>query len=170
MRAATHSDDDTEVFKSKNLKAERRRYEKLSSRLLELRVLVPKITNMTKPAIITDYISYIHELKSHVQELSEQIFVLEAAINEHEQQLERSEVDVSQEMKNRGIEPGVKVSKIDNNMLCIKILSQKTRGEITRIIEAMTVLGFVLADMSVTTSKGAVLLTSHFEGMSFDVV
>ncbi|XP_074324626.1 transcription factor DYT1-like [Apium graveolens] len=107
MGGGRHSDEDTEVFKSKNLKAERRRREKLSSRLLELRDLI------TKPTIITDSISYIHELKSHVQELSDQIFAMEATINEHEQKLERPEVDVSQEMKNWGIE----VSKIDNNKL-----------------------------------------------------
>lgn len=59
---------------------------------------------MTKPTIITDAISYIHELKSRVQELSDQILAMEATINEHEQQLERSEVDVAQEMKNWGIE------------------------------------------------------------------
>lgn len=62
----------------------------------------------------------------------------------------------------------MKVSKIDKNKLWIKILFQKTRGGITRIIEAMTVLGFVPADMSVTTSKGAVLLTSHIEVYLFE--
>lgn len=55
------------------------------------------------------------------------------------------------------------MSKIDTNKLWIKILFQKTRGGFTKIIEAMTVLGFVPADMSVTTSNGAVLLTSHIE-------
>lgn len=59
---------------------------------------------MTKPTIITDAISYIHELKSRVQELSDQILAMEATINEHEQQMERSEVDVTQDMNNWGIE------------------------------------------------------------------
>lgn len=59
---------------------------------------------MTKPAIITDAISYIHELKSHVQELSDQILAMEAIINDHEQQMGRSEIGSAQEMENWGIE------------------------------------------------------------------
>lgn len=146
MGGGRHSDDDTEVFKSKNLKAERRRREKLSSRLLELRALVPKITNvilnfllvrnmsffflmkfkvrdlslqMTKPTIITDAISYIHELKSRVQELSDQILAMEATINEHEQLLERSEVDVAQEMKNWGIEVILILNSYSKVSVCV---------------------------------------------------
>ena len=59
---------------------------------------------MTKPAIITDAISYIHELKSHVQELSDEILSMEATSNEHEQKMEMSEVGSAQEMENWGIE------------------------------------------------------------------
>lgn len=40
-------------YKSKNLKAERKRREKLKSRMLELRSVVPKITNAM---ILNDYI------------------------------------------------------------------------------------------------------------------
>jgi len=40
-------DDETREFKSKNLETERRRREKLSSRLLMLRAIVPIITNAT---------------------------------------------------------------------------------------------------------------------------
>ncbi|KAK1375195.1 Helix loop helix DNA-binding domain protein [Heracleum sosnowskyi] len=164
-RGSRQSVDHDSKFKSPNLLAERKRREKLDSRLLELRALVPKITDMTKPAIITDAISYIHELKSHVQELSDQIIAMEATINEHEQQTERSEIGSAQEMENWGIEPEVNVSKTDTNKLWIKLLFHKTRGGFTKIIEGLTVLGFVPADLSVTTLKGAVLLTSHMEVM-----
>lgn len=131
-RGSRQSVDHDSKFKSPNLNAERKRREKLGSRLLELRALVPKITDvrneffllnthlfvslimkfkvvgfilqMTKAVIITDAISYIHELKSHVQELSDQILAMEAKINEHEQQMERPEFDSAQEMENWGIE------------------------------------------------------------------
>ena len=52
------------------------------------------------------------------------------------------------------------VTQIDGNKLWIKIIFEKKRGGFTRLMEAMTAFGFELIDTSVTTSKGAMLVSS----------
>lgn len=59
------------------------------------------------------------------------------------------------------------MTSIDGTRLWIKIVCQKVKGGFSKLMEAMSVLGFDLTDISVTTSKGAILVTSCVE-VKFD--
>ncbi|KAK6124030.1 hypothetical protein DH2020_042246 [Rehmannia glutinosa] len=157
-------DENGKIFKSKNLKAERRRRKKLNDRQLELRSLVPIITNMNKASIITDAITYIEELKNTVEELTDQLQQMEA-IGVDEEKIKFEAINSEQEMKNLGISPEVQVSHICGTKLWIKIIFQKKRGGLTKLMEAINVLGFDLTDTNITTSRGSVLFTSSAEGL-----
>ncbi|GFP95998.1 transcription factor dysfunctional tapetum 1 [Phtheirospermum japonicum] len=153
-------------FKSKNLNAERRRRKKLNDRQLELRSLVPIITNMNKASIITDAITYIEELRNTVEELTHQLHQMEAISIEDDQELIKfDEIDSEQEMKKLGITPEVQVNHICGTKLWIKIVFPKHNGGLTKLIKAINAIGFDLTDTSVTTSRGAVLFTSSAEGI-----
>ncbi|KAG4960562.1 hypothetical protein JHK82_037244 [Glycine max] len=67
MSRKRNYDDDTRVYKSKNLEIEGRRREKLSASLLMLR-----------GTIIVDAITYIEKLQYEVQRLSQELHQLEA--------------------------------------------------------------------------------------------
>ncbi|KAK2978966.1 hypothetical protein RJ640_017530 [Escallonia rubra] len=166
MGRRRHIGDETGEFKSKNLHAERRRREKLSGRLLELRSQVPIITNMNKATIITDAITYIKELQKCVEDLSNQLHEMEAA-TEEEPATKSYEIDDTKDQMNQWeIEPEVKVIQVDGSKLWIKIVFQKKRGGFTKLMEAMNVLGCDITDTSLTTSKGAFLFTSSVEVIS----
>uniref|UniRef100_A0A2N9I579 BHLH domain-containing protein n=1 Tax=Fagus sylvatica TaxID=28930 RepID=A0A2N9I579_FAGSY len=151
-------------FKSKNLIAERRRRQKLSARLLSLRALVPIITNMNKETIIIDAIRYIEELQKNVEVLQELLFEMEASSEEGAMPT-REEIDAAEEMKISGIQAEVVISQLDAKKLWIKLIFEKKRGGFTRLMEAMSAFGFVLIDTSVTTTKGAMLVSSSVEGI-----
>ncbi|XP_059294567.1 transcription factor DYT1-like [Lycium ferocissimum] len=144
-------------YKSKNLIPERNRRQKLNERLLELRLLVPNITKMTKETIITDAITYIRELQTNVNSLSEQLLEMEAT---HAEELETKNEEIIDKW---GIQPEVQVAQIGTTKLWIKIVCQKKRGGFTKLMEPMNVIGFDLNDTSVTASKGALPVTSSVE-------
>ncbi|KAL6992691.1 hypothetical protein U1Q18_010804 [Sarracenia purpurea var. burkii] len=162
--------DQAAVYKSKNLEAERRRRQKLSDRLHQLRSSVPNITNMNKATIITDAIAYIEELQNSVKDLRNQLFEMEAdSIEERKATIDHA-IEATENMNKWGKEPEVKVSRIDTNKLWIKIVKEKKRGWFTELMEAMNVLGCEITDASVTTSKGAILITACLVGNCARVV
>ncbi|KAM1154555.1 hypothetical protein FF1_036872 [Malus domestica] len=148
-------------FKSKNLFAERRRREKLSGRLLALRAL------MNKATIVEDAITYIQELQQKVDLLQDQIFEMEASSEETlEPNTDETHADAAEEMKKFGIQTEVNVTKIDGNKLWVKAVLEKKRGGFTKLMGAMTAFGFELTDTSITTSSGAMMVSSCVTGFS----
>ncbi|KAH7545853.1 hypothetical protein FEM48_Zijuj01G0137700 [Ziziphus jujuba var. spinosa] len=148
--------DDTE-FKSKNLHAERRRRQKLRDRLLKLRAL------MNKATIIEDAITYIEELQQTVDTLTNQLSDNKSSFEEGADPT-KEEIHVAEGMKKFGIQEEVNVSRISENKLWIKMVFEKKRGRLIKLLEAMSTLGLELTDTAVTTSKGAMLVTSCVEG------
>ncbi|KAK7302646.1 hypothetical protein RJT34_13539 [Clitoria ternatea] len=160
-------DDENREYKSKNLETERRRREKLSSRLLMLRSLVPIITNMNKATIIEDAITYIKKLQDKVQSLSQELHQMEAT-SEEIVETKVDEIDAAEDMKKWGIEPEVKVEQIDENKLWIKIIIEKKRGRFRKLIEALNNFGIEFIDTNLTTTKGTFLITSCIQGKDGD--
>ncbi|XP_075089871.1 transcription factor DYT1-like [Nicotiana tabacum] len=138
--------------KSKNLILERKRRQKLNERLLALRSLVPNITNMTKETIITVAITYISELQTNVNNLTEQLLEMEAPYIEELETKNEEIIDIV-EVGSFMYKPEVEVAHIATSRLWIKIVCQKKRGGFTKLMEAMNVLA----------SKGALLVTSSVE-------
>ncbi|KAH7858094.1 hypothetical protein Vadar_019895 [Vaccinium darrowii] len=165
-RRKGHIDDDYDgvsggesdgVHKSKNLKAERRRRKKLNDRLLELRSL------MNKGTIITDAIAYVEELQKSASDLTNQLLEMEATLVE-ESKMPIEAIDAAEKMQNWGIKPEIKVNQIEGNKLWIKIVFEKKRGGFTKLMEAVSVIGYEFTHTSVTTYRGAILVTACLEG------
>ncbi|KAH1242863.1 Transcription factor DYT1 [Glycine max] len=145
-------DYDTQVFKSKNLEVERRRREKLSTRILLLRSL------MNKATIVEDAITYIETQQNIVQSLSYELHEMEATSEEIKPKKE--EIDAAEEMNKLGI---VQATKIDGNKLWVKMIIEKKRGRFKKLMEAMDNIGIELIDTNVTTLKKAYLVTTFMQ-------
>ncbi|CAK8577857.1 unnamed protein product [Lathyrus sativus] len=164
-----YNEDGTRVFVSKNLEIERRRRDKLHSRLCTLRSIVPNITNMLKESIIEDAITYVKKLQDDVNKLTQELQAMEA-----EENLERkiNKVSDAEEMKKWGIQEEIHVEKTDGTNLWIKMIIEKKRGRFKKLMEVMNDLCIEMTDISVTTIKGAYMITTclkNLGGEPFDV-
>ncbi|KAK6932423.1 hypothetical protein RJ641_002047 [Dillenia turbinata] len=151
-----YEDYGTREFKSKNLIAERKRRQKLSDRQLELRAL------MNKATIITDAITYIEELQKQVKDLSDQLLEMEAS-SEEETRPMSDEINEEESSKQCEIKPEILVIRITENKMWIKMMYENKREGFIRLLETMSVLGLELTDISVTTTKGVILITTYIE-------
>ncbi|KAH1225034.1 Transcription factor DYT1 [Glycine max] len=146
---------DTQVFKSKNLEVERRRREKLSTRLLMLRSLVPIITMQPLElhfltTIVEDAITYIETQQNIVQSLSYELHEMEATSEEIKPKKEE-------------IDEEVQATKIDGNKLWVKMIIEKKRGRFKKLMEAMHNIGIELIDTNVTTLKKSYMVTTFMQ-------
>lgn len=122
---------------------------------------------MNKATIITDAAAYIEELQKTSDELRQQIIQMDASyVDEKKPNLE-DRIDAEREMAKWGTITEVQVTLMSERKLWIRIVFPKKKGGITKIFEAMNGFGLELTDTSVTTSKGAVLVTSSAEGINF---
>ncbi|XP_057443606.1 transcription factor DYT1-like isoform X2 [Lotus japonicus] len=158
-------DDDAKTFKSKNLEYERKRREKLSTRLLMLRSLVPIVTNMNKATIIDDAITYIKELQDQVETLTRELLQETEATSKEVAKPKINDFDLAEEMKKWGIQEEVHVTKIDGNKLWVKMIIENKRGSFKKLVEFLDTYGIALIDTNLTAMKGALLITTCIQGM-----
>lgn len=57
----------------------------------------------------------------------------------------------------------MRVTNVEGNKLWMKMIFEKRKGRITKLIEALTSNGFDLTDTTVTTLEGAVMVSSSVE-------
>ncbi|XP_058733911.1 transcription factor DYT1-like [Vicia villosa] len=162
-RKKYYNEDGTRMFVSKNLEIERRRRDKLHSRLCTLRSI------MLKESIIEDAITYVKKLQDEVNSLTQELQALEAKEN-----LERKidEVSGAEEMKKWGMQEEIHVEKTDGTNLWIKMIIEKKRERFNKLMEIMNDLCIEMTDISVTTIKGAYMITTclkNLGGEPFDV-
>nr|AGN12873.1 putative transcription factor DYSFUNCTIONAL TAPETUM 1 [Leavenworthia alabamica] len=161
---------ENENFKSPNLEAERRRREKLRSRLMALRSQVPIVTNMTKASIVEDAITYIGELQKNVVNLTKKLHEMEEDSPEiHESQTIQivkpvnETIHLTEEMNKLGIEENVQLCKIGERKFWLKIIAEKRTGIFTKFMEVMRFMGLEIIDISLTTSSGTILICSSVQ-------
>ncbi|CAJ2678363.1 unnamed protein product [Trifolium pratense] len=163
-----HYDDvGPKVFISKNLEIERKRREKLGSRLLVLRSLVPIITSMNKASIIEDAITYTKMLQKEVEILTKELDEMEETRKKKAEQKTCESSAAGEKINISWIEEEIQVAKIDgSNMLWAKMIIENKRGRFKKLVEDLNNSNIEMIDLSVTTIEGAYHITATLKGMS----
>ncbi|KAK2383226.1 hypothetical protein P8452_38432 [Trifolium repens] len=166
LRQKHYDDVGPKVFMSKNLETERKRREKLGSRLLVLRSLVPIITSMNKASIIEDAITYTRKLQNEVEILTKELGGLEETRKKKAEQKTCESSAAGEKINISWIEEEIQVAKIDGNNLWVKMIIENKRGRFKKLIEDLDNSNIEMIDVSVTTMEGAYLITATLKGMS----
>ncbi|GAU31797.1 hypothetical protein TSUD_22430 [Trifolium subterraneum] len=161
-----HYDDvGPRVFISKNLEIERKRREKLGSRLLVLRSLVPIITSMNKASIIEDAITYTKKLQNEIEILTKELDEMEETRKKKAEQKTCESSAARENINISWIEEEIQVAKIDGNTLWAKMIIENKRGRFKKLVEDLNNSNIEMIDLSVTTIEGAYLITATLKGM-----
>ncbi|PNX97387.1 transcription factor DYSFUNCTIONAL TAPETUM 1 [Trifolium pratense] len=150
-----HYDDaGPKLFISKNLETERKRREKLGSRLL-----------MNKASIIEDAITYTKMLQKEVEILTKELDEMEETRKKKAEQKTCESSAAGEKINISWIEEEIQVAKIDGNMLWAKMIIEHKRGRFQKLVEDLHTSNIEMIDLSVTTIEGAYLITATLKGM-----
>ncbi|XP_010531323.1 PREDICTED: transcription factor NAI1 isoform X2 [Tarenaya hassleriana] len=125
--------------------AERKRRQKLNERLIALSALLPGLKKVDKATVLEDAISHVKRLQERVKQLEEEqgsttksmesvIFVKRSVLSEDEDSLASSDEQIS-----RRTLPLIE-AKVSNQDLLLRILCEKSKGCLGKILSTMEML------------------------------
>ncbi|KAF9607652.1 hypothetical protein IFM89_037885 [Coptis chinensis] len=184
--------------KSRNLVVERNRRNKLKTRLLTLRSLVPTITKMDIQSTLGDAISFIEELQKKVKALQDEVKDMEEEEGNENGELQFQKVaakwkteeyvtshfspsDISTEQLKHNqdssivndlaqqMDEKVEVSQSGRNEFSLKLIFEQQRGWFRRLMEAMNALGLHVTEANIITVKGRVMNIFKAEAKTDDI-